>query len=129
MPIPIPWPDSPPPTEVFISPDGTRGIWVRGHARDAFLYDRTTPPAFEPRWLDWDVVDVRWHMREDVLAEIELLRFFGDSSWFDADGNPNLPGETIPGPENPAMKRHDFATPLGKSQAFQSMQIEKVRWE
>ncbi|MBI3505079.1 MAG: hypothetical protein HY059_09575 [Proteobacteria bacterium] len=104
MPIPLPTDPVPSPdwSEVFYSPDGTRAVWVRGDARDAFLYDLLDPPSFDPRWLDWNVDDVQFHMDGDWLSEIELIRFDGESVWFDPDGNPRtdgLPPEPEPQPE------------------------------
>lgn len=100
MPIPDPEPvpePNPEPSQVIESPDGTRAIWIRGWEHDAFLYDLTSPPAFEPRWLEWDVQDANFLMDEQSgqIMEIHLTRFDGEQSWFDPDGNPLGPNGMI----------------------------------
>lgn len=49
-----------PERETYVSEDGTREVQIFGDTRDAFLYDTSETPAFEPEFLASDVKEVQF---------------------------------------------------------------------
>jgi hypothetical protein len=140
VPVPTPWPYPSPyppcrfgcrPTEYFISPDGTRAIWIQGAADDAYLYDRTIG-GFPPRWLEWEVRWVYWYMDGARLGSFGLERWNGLVDYFDRDGNripgPELAAESEEVPAALLMKKEIGKGLDAKASVFKTLNRGAISW-
>jgi len=145
-PTPAPTPD--PQEKTFYSADGTRTVQVFGENKDAFLYDTADPPAFEPKWLDSGVTDVRFKLDDQgQLVAIMTLKDDGGFNLFDKDGkSQNIapapqpqPVPALPAPQPlPALpapadgQGDDGASSVGqslqKSSSFNALKTGSFSW-
>ncbi len=77
----------------FTSPDNTRIVKVVADTQDAFLYDTSNPPAFNPVYLASGVQDVMFSNPNNGRP-LEIILKLNDQSFdmFDGNGNPYNPG-------------------------------------
>ncbi len=92
---------------IYRSPDGTRAVKVMGEDKDAFLYDTTIPPSFNPIYLASKVREVQYSDTSNG-DPLEIRLTLGDDSvdLFDSLGNPMDLNEAYQGqgtvnPEDP----------------------------
>lgn len=117
----------------FVSPDGSRAVWIEGDAHDAFLYDRTGTAGFDSVWLDWEVSYADFETNPDgTLAAIVLAREDGVTEYFDPNGNP-LSGDPQAGFEAQSVKpaaaaSRDLSQGLQKSAAYQALSSGNLGW-
>ena len=72
----------------FNSKDGTRTVKLAGDSNDAFLYDATETPAFQPKYLSTGVKDVHFsNTKNGKPLQIMLGLTDGSFELYDADGN------------------------------------------
>jgi len=76
----------------FASPDGTRTVKLVAGSDDAFLYDDTNPPGFDPIYLASGVKSVEFSSGNGRPLEIMLRLADGSFDLFDAQGQPYNPG-------------------------------------
>jgi hypothetical protein len=76
-----------------VSPDGTRLVKVDADTQDAFLYDTTNPPTFDPVYLASGVQSVQFSDTSNGRP-LEIILKLNDGSFdlFDGQGNPYGPG-------------------------------------
>lgn len=80
---------SAPGARVFNSPDGSRMIKVTGSAQDAFLYDTSSSPSFQPIYLASGVKDVKIsNTTNGRPLQVMLILNDGSFDLFDNQGNP-----------------------------------------
>lgn len=74
----------------YKSSDGTRLVKVLGQEEDAFLYDASTPPDFDPVYLASGVQEVKFSSTNSG-RRLQVLVFMRDGSFslFDDRGNPD----------------------------------------
>jgi hypothetical protein len=129
---PTPAPAPAPETKAFYSADGTRTVQVFGADKDAFLYDTAETPAFEPKWLDSGVTEVRFKLDDqDQLVNIMTLKDDGGFNLFDKDGNA-MSIQPVPQPvEAPGSDGNSTSSigqSLEKSALFNALKTGSVDW-
>ena len=74
---------------IYTSPDNTRKVKLVADTHDAFLYDNSNPPTFDPIYLASGVKEV---MFSDASSEkpLEIILKLNDGTFdmFDSFGNP-----------------------------------------
>ncbi len=96
-------------SQVYSSPDGTRQVKVVPGTQDAFLYDTSNPPSFQPVYLASGVESVTYSDTSNGRP-LEIVLKLNDGSYdmFDENGNSYGPGNydadqaTIGGPDDGA---------------------------
>ena len=79
--------------QVFTSPDGSRTVKLVAGGADAFLYDNSNPPAFDPVYMASGVQSVEFSDTSDGRPlEIVLKLDDGSFDLFDAQGQAYGPG-------------------------------------
>jgi hypothetical protein len=78
--------------DAYYSPDNTRVVKVDRETHDAFLYDTTDPPSFEPVYLASGVAGVQFSANNGRPMEIVLKLNDGSFDVFDGQGNSYSPG-------------------------------------
>ena len=74
---------------VYQSNDGTRKVKIMGDGRDAFLYDSTQSPSFDPVYLASGVKDIKFSdTSNNKPLQVMLTLQDGTFQMFDAYGNP-----------------------------------------
>jgi len=124
-PAPAPAPDA----KAYYSADGTRTVQVSGDTKDAYLYDTAETPAFEPKWLDSGVTDVRFKLDDQgQLSNIMTLKDDGGFNLFDKDGNPQsiqpVPQSLDDGP----VTTSSVGKSLEKSAVLNGLKTGSVNW-
>jgi hypothetical protein len=77
------------PARIFTSPDGSRMVKVTGSAQDAFLYDTSSTPSFQPIYLASGVKDVKLsNTTNGRPLQVMLILNDGSFDLFDDQGNP-----------------------------------------
>ena len=82
------WDEDAADAEIYVSEDGTRAVKIDKESRDAFLYDRTETPDFNPVFLASDVKSAQFsdNGSEGSLQVMLTLRD-GSFGLFDGQGN------------------------------------------
>ncbi|MBI5211197.1 MAG: hypothetical protein HY927_14590 [Elusimicrobia bacterium] len=136
---PAPAPAPAPESKSFYSDDGTRVVQVFGEKKDAFLYDTAEQAAFDPKWLDSGVTDVRFKLDDqDQLETIMTLTEDGGFNLFDRDGNPQTiqpvgePVDPAPLPDDGQGDGGTTPSSLGQglrqSGAFNALKTGDLGW-
>ncbi len=119
----------------FYSADGARSVQVSGDSQDAYLYDTSDTPAFEPKYMASGVTDVRFQLDgSQQLSKILLLQ--GDSSFslFDKNGDPaaaqtaSLAVAPQAAVKADAVSASTVGQGLEKSAAFTALKLGSVAW-
>jgi len=84
-----------PSLESFASPDSSRIVKISGDTKDAFLYDGSSPPTFQPIYLASGVQSVEYSdPRNGNPLQIILKLDDGSFDVLDSKGNPYVSDET-----------------------------------
>jgi hypothetical protein len=127
-PTPAPTPDQQ--GKTFYSADGSRMVQVVGDDKQAYLYDTADPPAFDSKYLDSGVTEVRFKSDEDgTLASIMTLRDDGGFSLFDQDGNPlaTVP-TTAPVSDDGQGDQGTTTSSVGKGLDLSALKTGNINW-
>jgi hypothetical protein len=97
---------------MFYSSDGSRMVQVVGDDKQSYLYDTAATPAFDAKYLDSGVNDVRFKLDDQgALATIMTLTDGGGFDLFDKDGNT----QNIQAVPQPLSDGSATASTVGKS--------------
>jgi len=117
---PAPQADSGP--KAYNSTDGTRQVLVSGDNKDAYLYDTTDSPTFDPVYLGSGVTDVLFQADDQgKILFIMTLSSDGGFTLFDQNGNPQnvvpapAPVDPVPAPADGQGDGGNTTSAIGKS--------------
>ena len=125
-------PDGKPKAQIAFSPDRSRKVDISGDEREAYLFDTSDTPAFDPVFLGAGVAAVQF--QTDELGQLVIITLNTDGSTNSYNGYGTLI-DSQPAPQpDPAPASDDGTTTssigksLEKSAMFNALQTGSINW-
>jgi hypothetical protein len=122
-----------PQAEVVFSPDRTRKVEVSGSDQEAYLYDTSDAPAFDPVYLGAQVTGVQFQSDADGNLVVVVQSQDGSINSYDSYGN-NIGTQQLDSTLSLSAKGGDKASipsagkSLQKSPMFDSLNAGNISW-
>jgi hypothetical protein len=107
------------------SPDGTRRVDITGTSQDAYLYDTSDAPAFDPVYLGSNVAAVQFQTDANGQLVVLTENQDGSTNSFDGNGNPIV---SQPAPQPNSVSNLSVGKSLEKSSLFGTLSTGNVAW-
>jgi|GEM_PF-4620725 len=121
--------------QVLFSPDRTRKVDISGDNQDAYLYDTSDSPAFDPVYLNSQAVAVQFQSDEDGQLVVLILNQDGSTNSYDSSGTfidsqPAPQSDPVPATDDQGdgSSTSSVGQGLGKSASFNSLKTGAISW-